>query len=263
MTRRRHLTAALLSTAALIAAAVPATAAVGAAQQRATRPTAAAEARRAAVIPARSALGTVKGRIKAAHRLKSVDIILYARKTAEDGSKGWVVTDYQFANGGYGLTLDKKNGDYSFKARPGTYRLEFNGVYHSGHAWGIVGYGPGKPAAAPFGKSIKVRKGKVTKRINVKAAGDFGTLTLPDPGPSLSPFDPTPGGSESVVLGTWPKGTAWTYTWQIGNSHKYLSFKRTVTVPSTAAGKTLNLDIYAAAYGKDGAGDSISTTVAK
>src|SRR5580704_3379710 len=100
MTRTRNLTAALLSTAALIAAAVPATAAIGAAQQRATRPTAAADARRAAVIPARSALGTVKGRIKAAHRLKSVDIILYARKTAEDGSKGWVVTDYQFANGG-------------------------------------------------------------------------------------------------------------------------------------------------------------------
>jgi hypothetical protein len=262
MTRRRHLTAALLSTTALIAVAVPAAAAGGAAHQRTTRRTPAAEARRAAVAPARSALGTVKGRIKAAHHLKTVDIILYARKTAEDGSKGWVLNDDQFATGGYGLTLNKKNGDYSFQVKPGMYRLEFNGAYSSGHEWGLVGYGPGKPAAAPFGKSVKVRKGKATTRINIKTAGNFGTLKQPDPGPRLSPSEPTAGGSESVVLGTWPKGTAWGYTWQIGSSQKYVSFKRTITVPSTAAGKAINLDIYAYAYGKDGAGDSISTTVA-
>jgi hypothetical protein len=261
MTRRRHLTAALLSTAALIAAAVPATAAAGAAHQRATRPNSATEARRAAVTPARAALGTVKGRIKAAHPLKTVDIILYARKTAEDGSKGWVLADIQFANDGYGLALDKKTGDYSFQVRPGTYRLEFNGEYRSGHEWGVVGYGPGKPAAAPFGKSIKVDKGKATKRVNVTTAGDLGTLKLPDPAPRLS-SEPTAGGSESVVLGTWPKGTVWTYTWQIGDSQKYLSFRRTVTVPSSAAGKSISVDIYADAYGKDGAGDAISTTVA-
>jgi hypothetical protein len=192
-----------------------------------------------------------------------VDIILYERETAEDGSKGWVLADLQFASGGYGLTLDKKTGGYSFKVRPGTYRLEFDGTYRSGHEWGLVSYGPGKPAAAPFGKSVKVRNGKATKGINVKAAGDLGTVTQPDPGPRMSPPEPSPGGSESIVLGTWPKGTVWTYTWQIDNSRKCLSFKQTMTVPSTAGGKTLSVDISAYVYGKDGAGDSISTTVAK
>jgi hypothetical protein len=262
MTRRRHLTAALLSTAALLAAVVPAASAAGTTQQRTTSPTAVAKPHRAAVTSARPALGTVKGRITSADRLKKVDVALYVRKTAEDGSKGWVVTDLLFANDGYGVTLNTKTGYYSFKVRPGTYRLEFNGTYRSGHSWGIVGYGPGKPAAAPFGKSITVRKGKATTRINVKAAGDFGTLKLPDPGPSLSPFEPTAGGSESVTLGTWPKGTVWNYTWQIGDSNRYLSFKRTVTVPAAAAGKSLNVDIYASAYGKVGAGVSIGTTVA-
>jgi hypothetical protein len=261
MTRSRHLTAALLSATALIAAAVPAAAAGGAAHQRTTRSTATAEVRRAAAVPARSALGAVKGRIKAPHHLKTVDIILYVRKTAEDHSKGWVVIDQQFATG-YGLTLNKKTGDYSFEIKPGIYRLEFNGTYSSGHDWGLVGYGPGKPGGAPFGKSVKVRKGKATKGINVKTAGDLGTLTPPDPGPRLSPSQPTAGGSESVALGTWPKGTTFAYTWQLGNSEKVVSFKRTFSVPSTAAGKAISVDIYAYGYGKDGAGDAISTSVA-
>jgi hypothetical protein len=251
MIRRRHLTAVLLSTAALVAAAVPAASASG------------VHAHRAAATSARAALGTVKGRITAVDRLKQVNVALYVRKTAEDGSKGWVPTDLLFASDGYGITLNTKTGYYSFKVRPGTYRLQFNGTYRSGHDWGIVGYGPGKPAAAAFGKSITVRKGKATTRINLKAAGNLGILKQPDPGPSLSPFDPTAGHSESVALGSWPSGTVWTYTWEIGNSNKYLSFKRTVTVPSTAGGKSIGVDIYADAYGKNGAGDSIGTVVSR
>jgi hypothetical protein len=261
MARRHHLTAAVLSIAALIAAVTPAASAAGTAHQRTTRPSAAAKAHRAAVTSATPALGTVKGKITSADRLKRVNVALYVRKTAEDGSKGWVATDLLFASDGYGVSLNTKTGYYSFKVKPGTYRLEFNGTFRSGHSWGIVGYGPGKPAAAPFGKSITVRKGKATTRINVRAAGDFGNLKLPDPGPSFSPFDPTAGASESVTLGTWPKGTVWYYTWQIGNSNKYLSFKRTVTVPANAAGKSIGVDIYAAAYGKTGAGVSIGTVV--
>jgi hypothetical protein len=218
---------------------------------------------RANVTSAGSADGTVKGTIKAPHHLKNVNVIAYERVTAKDGSTGWVVKDhhYVFASGGYGLTLDKKTGAYSFNVKPGSYRLEFNGAYHSGNEWGIVAYGPGKPAAAAFGKSIKVRTGKTTKHINVKAAGDFGTLKRPDPGPSMSPSDPIPGGTESAVHGTWPDGTVWTYAWQLGDMHKYLSFKRTVTVPSTATGKILSLGVYAHAYGKNGAAVEISAAV--
>jgi hypothetical protein len=262
MTRRRHLNAALLAAAALIAAAVPAAASAGTAHARTAKPAATAQSPRAAAALARLALGTVKGRIIARHRLKSVDIILYVRKTAEDRSKGWVVSDYQFATD-YGLSLDAKTGDYSFQVKPGTYRLAINGVYASGHDWGVVGYGPGKPAGGPFGKSVKVVKGKVTKHINVKAAGDFGPLKLPDPAASLSPNQPTAGGKESVVLGAWPKRTVFDYTWQIGNSEKVVSFKRTMTVPATAGGKSIGVDVYAYGYGKDGAGDSIATIVAK
>jgi hypothetical protein len=261
MTRRRHLTAVLISTAVLTAAALPAAAAVAATHQDNARSRSAVPAHRAGARTARLALGTVEGRINAPHHLKRVDIVLYTRDTAEDGSKGWVPNDEQFANGGYGLTLNAKTGAYSFKVRPGTYRLEFNGAYASGHSWGVVAYGPNKPSAAAFGKSVKVRKGKAAKRVNVNAAGNFGTLKEPDPGPSMSPTNPTPGGSASVVLGSWPKGTTWTYTWQIGDSQKYLSFKRTVHVPSTAAGKPLSVDIYAHSYGKNGAGVSISTAV--
>ncbi|HEX3825492.1 MAG TPA: hypothetical protein VHV79_13620 [Mycobacteriales bacterium] len=213
--------------------------------------------------PARLAFGTVKGRIKSAHRLARVDIVLYQRETAEDGSKGWVVSDYQFANGGYGLTLSKKTGAYSFRVKPGTYRLEYNGVYGSGHDWGVVAYGSGKVSAAAFGKSVKVRKGKVTKHINTRAAGDFAGLPAPDPGPSMSPNTPTAGSAETVALGTWPRGTTFTYTWQVNNSQKYLSFKRSVTVPHSAAGKSIGVDIYAHVYGKNGYGVSIGTTVSK
>jgi hypothetical protein len=215
------------------------------------------------VAPARLALGTVKGRIKSPHRLARVDIVLYQRETAEDGSKGWVESDYQFANDGYGLTLNKKTGDYSFRVKPGTYRLEYNGAYGSGHDWGVVAYGSGKVSAAAFGKSVKVRKGKVTQHINTKAAGDFAGLLAPDPGPSISPNTPTAGGAETVLLGNWPHGTAFTYTWQINNSQKYLSFKRSVTVPHSASGKSIGVDIYGHVYGKNGYGVSIGTTVSK
>jgi hypothetical protein len=259
MTRRLHLSAAVLSAAAIVTAAIPA-ASAATSHRPAVRSTTRV-GRHAGVTRAKPAVGTVKGKITAPHHLKTVDVVLYARKTAEDGSKGWLPTDYIFASGGHGLVLNKKSGAYSFKVKPGTYRLEFNGEFASGHGWGIVGYGPGKPAAAPFGKSIKVHKGKTTKHINLKAAGDFGTLTAPDPSPSLSPYAPTAGGVETVALGTWPSGTVWTYTWQIGNSQKYLSFRHTVTVPHSAAGKSIDAVVYGSVYGKNGSSVSISTIV--
>jgi hypothetical protein len=260
MTRKLHLSAALLGVAVVVSAASPAALATTAPRGAMGR-TAAAAAPRAAAAPSKVALGTVKGRIKSAHRLARVDIVLYQRETAEDGSKGWVETDYQFANHGYGLTLNKKTGSYSFRVKPGTYRLEYNGAYSSGHEWGIVAYGSGKVSAAAFGKSVKVRKGKVTEHINTKAAGDFLGLPAPDPAPRISPNTPTPGGAETVVLGTWPAGTTFTYTWNINNSNKYLSFKRSVTVPHSAAGKPIGVDIYAHSYGKNGYGVSIGTGV--
>jgi hypothetical protein len=262
MTRRLHRSAALLGVAVLTSAMVPA--AVAATAHRGTMGrAAAADAPSAAVAPAKLALGTVKGRIKSAHRLARVDIVLYQRETATDGSKGWVASDDQFANNGYGLTLNKKTGDYSFRVKPGTYRLEYNGAYGSGHEWGIVAYGSGKVSAAAFGKSVTVRKGKVTEHINTQAAGDFAGLPAPDPAPRISPNTPTAGGAETVLLGTWPRGTRFTYTWQINNSQKYLSFKRSVTVPHSAGGKPIGVDIYAHVYGKNGYGVSIGTGVSK
>ena len=262
MTHRRHLTAVVLTSAALFTAALPAAAAAGSPRQTPGSASAAVQARRPAAQPAKSKLGTVKGKIKAAHPLKSVVVTLYVPKTAQDGSKGWVVSEDVLASGGHGVTLNKKTGDYSFNVKPGTYRVEFYGEYRSGKEWGNVAYGPDKPAGPPFGKSIKVRKGKATKHISIKAAGDFGTVPQPDPGPSLSPTVPTAGGTETVVLGTWPKGTAFTYTWQLGSSEKFLSLKRTIKVPASAAGKAISVDIYAFVYGKNGAAVSISTIVA-
>jgi hypothetical protein len=260
MTRKIHRSAAFLGVAVVVAAVAPAASATTA-PRGATGRAAVVDAPSAAAAPSRLALGTVKGRIKSAHRLARVDIVLYQRETAEDGSKGWVETDSQFANNGYGLTLNKKTGSYSFRVKPGTYRLEYNGAYGSGHEWGVVAYGSGKVSAAAFGKSVKVRKGKVTEHINTKAAGDFAGLPAPDPAPRISPNTPTAGGAETVLLGTWPAGTKFTYTWEINNSHKYLSFKRSITVPHSAAGKPIGVDIYAHAYGKNGYGDSIGTTV--
>jgi hypothetical protein len=263
MTRRLGHTAALLGTVALFAAAVP-VASAATTHSTTTTPNAVAAPRPPATASAKSRVGTVKGKIHAAHRLKTVDIVIYERKTAKDGGKGWVVRDDgTLANGGYGVTLNKKTGAYSFTVRPGTYRLEFNGAYGSGHSWGIVGYGPGKPAAAAFGKSIKVRRGKATQHINVKAAGNFGNLKLPDPSSSMSPTEPTPGGKESAVVGTWPHGTVWTYTWQIGDSRKFLSFKPSVTVPSGTAGESIGLVVYGHVYGKNGSAVSIGTGVAQ
>jgi hypothetical protein len=210
----------------------------------------------------RSTTGTITGTIKAPHRIKQVDVVVYKRVTATDGSKAWLPSDDIFAIG-YGLSYSAKTHVYSFQEKAGSYRLQFNGTFTNGKSWGVVGYGPGKPAGAPFGKTVVVKRGKVTRGIGITAAGDFANIPLPPTSDysKMTPYAPVPGGRETAVTGTWPRGTVFYYTWQIGSGRTFLSFHRSVTVPANANRKTLTLCVYADVYGRNGAGISVSAGI--
>jgi hypothetical protein len=211
---------------------------------------------------AKSTAGTITGTIKAPHAIKQIDVVVYKQVTARDGSKAWLPTGHIVAIG-YGVAYNKKTHVYSFHEKPGSYRLEFNGEYTNGKSWGVVTYGPGKPAGAPWGKTVTVRRAATTHGIGITAAGTFGNLPLPpqDDTAAMNPYDPQPGGAVAAVTGAWPTAKSFTYGWQLLGSHAYLSFKKSITVPGGTHGKTLMLYVTAYAYGSNGAGVSVSAGI--